>query len=392
MLCGDRSVSMCAITERWYADLYPRDADVRFVDDVTDLMAVRHSAMDVLATRGIDAVISPTERTLQAAGYLRSYLGLPGIGYDQANLFSNKYAMKRFLEAAGIPVARFAAVDRLDELPTVASTLGYPIVVKPAIGAGGVDTFVLRTERELIAFLDDESRSGGLRRRRCRILAEKYVHMEAEFHCDGVVHDGAIVFAAISRYFMPLLDQREGFTGSYFLRPQHDDHIAATRMHAAVVRVLELDAGVTHLELFKTEEGFVVGEITCRPGGGGITPAVELQFGVDLWRAFIDTSLGRPPASAPNTPPSSARIVANTDLPIRSGRVVRITPSDEILRIPGVVRADMSVRAGDVIADRFHTSSSTGVVYFCVESEDQIPHVVDAIASVYELQTEAVEA
>jgi hypothetical protein len=108
------AAEVLVITEPACAPMYdPTDTPLRLVDDIADLTAVRTHALALNKGRPFDYVVSPAERSLPAGGYLRSLLGLPGIGYETANLFSNKAAMKRALSAAGVPVAPFRAVGAL---------------------------------------------------------------------------------------------------------------------------------------------------------------------------------------------------------------------------------------------------------------------------------------
>jgi hypothetical protein len=220
---------------------------------------------------------------------------------------------------------------------------------------------------------------------------ERFVDMEGEYHCDGVVRDGRVEFAAASRYFMPLLGNIDAFTGSYLLPEDHPDAPAIVALHERVVRALGLRTGVTHLEVFKTAAGFLVSEIACRPAGGGIVDAVELQFGVDLWRAFMETALGRP--GSVSTPVRRLRddIVVNCDLPVRPGRVVRISGPEELARVSDVVRVSMTTGPGDVIGTRLHSASTTGLVYLAVADESMVYERVQELASAYVLDVECGE-
>lgn len=127
----------------------------------------------------------------------------------------------------------------------------------------------------------------------------------------------------------------DAFTGSYVLPGAHPDGEKIAGLHRQVVAALRLRSGITHLELFKTGSSFLVGEITCRPGGG-IARGVKMQHGVDLWGAFIDTSPGLTPDWQRTDAPG---IVVNCDLPIRPGRIQELADVDTLLQVPGAVSA-----------------------------------------------------
>jgi hypothetical protein len=372
------------ITEAPYAAQYTADVRLHFVTDIGDLSAVLRTALALQAAAPTDYVVAPSERSQQAGGYLRSFFGLPGIRFDTANLFSNKPVMKAALAAQGIAVAPYRVVADLSGVPAAAAGLGWPIVVKPALGTGSMNTFAAPSPAAWAA-IRDSAAGDGLRHANCPLVVERFVDMEGEYHCDGVVHNGRVEFAAASRYLMPLLGNIDAFTGSYLLPEWHPDAHPIVALHERVVRALGLRTGVTHLELFKTADGFLVGEIACRPAGGGIVEAIEMQYGVDLWRVFMETALGRQPSVAAPVRRLRDDIIVNCDLPVRPGRVVRISGPDELARVPDVVRLSMTVGPGDVIGTRLHSASTTGLVYLAVADENLVHKRVQELAQAYVL-------
>ncbi|MEY9933101.1 hypothetical protein ABH926_007754 [Catenulispora sp. GP43] len=377
------------LTEASYAKQYKAGTRLHFVQDIGDLTEVKRAALGILGAHRIDAVVGPSERSQQAAGYLRSYLGLPGIGYETANRFSNKAVMKRELTRAGIPVADHRVVVGLAGVAAAAEEIGWPVVVKPALGTGSMNTFAPRSAAEWEALLASGS-CAGLAKGDCPLLVERFVEMEGEYHCDGVVRDGRVEFVAVSRYFMPLLGGTDAFTGSYILPEENRDADILRALHERAVAALGLSEGVTHFEAFKTAGGFVAGEIACRPAGGGIVEAIILQFGVDLWDAYMRSALGLPvalPAPVRRTRPD---IIVNCDLPIRPGKVVRVSSAQELAGLPDVVRVTMGTAAGDVIGTRLHSASTTGLVYLAVAEEQQVATRVAELSAAYVLQTEPV--
>ncbi|WP_329160092.1 hypothetical protein OHB49_11810 [Streptomyces sp. NBC_01717] len=192
------------------------------------------------------------------------------------------------------------------------------------------------------------------------------------------------------RYFMPLLGHTDDFTGSYLLPEDSPDVAAIRALHQAAVDALGLANGVTHMEVFKTCDGFVIGEISCRPAGGGIVDAVKMQYGVDLWRVFMDTALGRSAGVSGPVAPLRSEIVANCDLPVRPGRVVRISTPEELAKVPDVLEARMSTRVGDVISSRLHSASTTGLVFLAAADPQLVAKRVEELSRVYVLEVEPV--
>lgn len=207
--------------------------------------------------------------------------------------------------------------------------------------------------------------------------------MDHECHCDAVVQDGKVIFAAPSRYFSPILGKTDTFSGSYLLPEGHEDFASITNLNDQVVHALGLTNGVTHLELFKTGSDFLVGEIACRPGGGGITEAVRRHHGVDLWGAFWGTSLGLPPAI---TPSNSEGILEKVMLPTQPGRIIKLSPEEDLAACPGVVAVNMSLSVGDVIPPDLTSATTTGLVFFSAQDEAEMTERLGKLAEAYVLE------
>src|SRR5438128_10887952 len=90
LLRADPSVHLSVLTKSQYAPLYEEFAEVWLVDDVRNLSQVQEAALSILRRHPIDAIVAPYERSLLAGGFLRSYFGLPGPGFDHILPFTNK--------------------------------------------------------------------------------------------------------------------------------------------------------------------------------------------------------------------------------------------------------------------------------------------------------------
>jgi biotin carboxylase len=384
-------LEVVVLTEPRNAGLYSPSTTVEVVDDLDDLGAVRSAALAVMRGGGIDRIIAPSERSVLPGAYLRSVLGLPGAGFDVSQRFTNKLAMKRALHAAGIPIPRYMAVYSLDALRAAAEQIGWPVVVKPGIGTGAHLTTAVSSPEELAELLDSPE-AGLLAHRAARgpLLVEECVAMDAEYHCDGVVEAGRSRFVAASRYFIPLLGALHEFTGSYVLPSDGAEGRALTRIHDRVVAALGLEEGVTHLEVFGVDGRFLVSEIACRPGGGGIQKTLWHQYGVDLWNAFLNVSLGRAPDLAVRERPG---LMANCDLPLRPGTVTSISEPGDFVGVPGLVDVTMYHRVGDVISRSWYDSSAAaGVVYFRVDSPGDVPERVAELGRRFTLRVAPIDA
>ncbi|NEE60262.1 ATP-grasp domain-containing protein, partial [Streptomyces sp. SID8455] len=103
-----------------------------------DWGAVADAIRDELGDARPAAVLTHTEPRLPLMAHLGSLLspGSPGLDAEAAANCRDKWRTRTVLEAAGLPVPRFALATSEDEAVAAASHIGYPVVVKPRDGAG----------------------------------------------------------------------------------------------------------------------------------------------------------------------------------------------------------------------------------------------------------------
>lgn len=319
-------IRLRVITRKCYAGLYP-GCDIAFVDSFENLHDVEQAVYELARTGPIDHVVAATEKSVLAAGLVRSLLGLPGPGFDQSLWATHKRAMKQRLRAAGLPVTDFAQAATLADVPSAATRTGWPIMVKPVFGSGSRSTYRVDSAESFASGVAAGDFT-DLAARRVPIQVERLVRFDGEFHCDAVVRDGTVRIAALCRYFAPPLHTPAEFNGSYFVDQESPFAREVLALNTRVVAALGLTDGVTHLEVFGTDAGPVLGEVAIRPGGLGVSRSWWHAYGIDLWDEFVSAALGDPAQ-----PPHALRpgTVGRTQLPAL----------DDIARraaeIPGVI-------------------------------------------------------
>ncbi len=228
-------------------------------------------------------------------------------------------------------------------------------------------TYRLDTEAEFT----DRQRSGGfddLAARRVPIQVERLVDFLGEYHCDGVVRGGRVELAAVSRYFIPPLHTPAAYNSGYVIAQDSPFAEKVLALHAEAARALELADGVTHLEVFETADGPVIGEVAIRPGGLGISGMWRHAFGVDLWEQFVRAALDEPSGLAAR--PHRQGTVGRTQLPAREG--VR----ERALAMPGVIEALSAEQSG----------TGNVEVYFAAPGPEEAHRMIDRLHTLGEPQ------
>ena len=382
ILTSRPDITMTVITEPQYASLHAPFVAPVYVENIEDFAMVRAAMLSVGHISDITHIITPSERTLQAGAYIRALLDLPGIPFKTANVMSNKYAMKQALKAAGLPVTPFRLLLDLADLPKVAVGMKWPIAVKPVLGTGSIDIAILKNLTHFEEFYQSAASTAHRARTKPLILEEEIDYLW-EFHCDGIVSDGSVIFAQPGRFFEPLLGSIGNPNGSWAIPPDSADWVAICELHRSTVATTGLRDGITHMEGYRTTSGYLIGEISCRPGGGPITDLVLAQQGVDLWNAFIQLSLGEDTTIEPH---KNTIQLAECWLPPRSGVIRRITTQDQLMAIPWIRSAAVAARAGDRIESAFHSTSQVATVIYEAPSYEEAFTRMSKLTDIFELE------
>jgi 5-(carboxyamino)imidazole ribonucleotide synthase len=209
----------------------------------------------------------------------------------------DKLVMRWRLEALGVPVPRYAAVEALHDIDDFAGRVGGPVVVKAA--RGGYDGRGVRMAAGVQEARDIASDffDAGV-----PVLVEERVAMRREL--SALVARSPFGQGAA----WPVVEtvQRDGICVLVIApAPELPDALGAQAQHLALQLADELDVvGVLAVELFETAEGsLLVNELAMRPHNSGhwtMDGARTSQFEQHL-RAVLDYPLGDTGAVVPVT-------------------------------------------------------------------------------------------
>jgi hypothetical protein len=364
-----------AVREDLAAGIY----EVPSLDDGARVRTAGHAIQTVLGR--VDRIIALSEFDLVQAALLRRELGVPGVDPDQVQLYRNKVAMKRRVQRAGLPTPRVAVCGQRAEALRFAAEVGYPLILKPQMGAASQGVQKVESPAELLAAL--ETIDGAA------YECEEYIAGDI-LHVDGLVQDGSLAFIKASRYLSTCLAFNQGVPlGSVII----DDPVLNARIRtftAATLRALGLATGAFHLELFHTpDDELVFLEIGARVGGGEIPFLTKDLFGVDLVREWVKLELGESAA-----PYGEGEQVVGGFLMIPAPRSVPcrvIRRSSLVGRVPGLYK-EILPSPGQVLDEHGGYEHISGRFLFRGRRSSEVEHAIRQASRCFRIDCEPLGA
>ena len=314
-------------------------------------------------------------------------LGLPGLSVQSAFLVSDKLAMKIKLQAAGIPIPRFADVSDKSNLVELATTIGFPIIIKPvdSRGARGVqlidETGDLDTAWQLAAKESPTS----------RVMIEEYLE-GPQFSTETLVDRGrchTLGFADRNYQWLtrtkPFIIENGGDAPTSVSAEIKAEVIATVEQAAAA---LGIQQGVVKGDMVFTAKGAKVIEIAGRLSGGFFsTTQIPLSTGVNFIEKAIKLALGEP-LTDEEVNPKHQRAVAIRYLDLPQGKVKHIHGILEASNSPGIEMLKVSIESGSTIYPLANHTQRAGFAIACANNKQEAIEKAIAALSLIKVEYE----
>ncbi|MET8102484.1 ATP-grasp domain-containing protein [Streptomyces sp. NPDC005236] len=334
----------------WPAGRY-RVAGSQQIDDIVAAARAWHEE------ERFDGVLTFSEAGVVSVAAVAEALGLPGVGVEAARTSRNKYLMRQAHEKGGAPIPGFRFVPELSDALAAAEEFGYPVILKPTLGAAS--NFVFRIDdademaarfEQALAGIDDMSwyrmEAHGIDLGPQGLLVESFLDGR-EFLCEAVAWDGEVYLGSIVDR---VTVEGDTFDDDVHAAPTSLSPDAIEALHRAVsagVRAQGVTHGTLHAEVRYHDGAPHILEIAIRPGGGGLDHIARLTAGHCPIRALMDTARGMRPRTGPYTP--TGVHIAGMALLCDSGRIEEVVVPDELAESDRVFFFKITARPGDII-------------------------------------------
>ena len=294
----------------------------------------KEAILQIAREEKIDGVITDqTDIPVTTAAYVAEKMGLPGIGFQQALLFTNKAKMREKQEELGIPTLPNKTVFSPEEALSFYAGLRGRIIIKPADMQGSRGVQLCENERELTDKFPEAQRwsSNGA------VIIERYASGR-EFVVEGMALHGAFrnLICGDTHYFqIP-----DAFSAKQRIFPTTADSELRDRILALNERIITgfgLKQGITHSEFIMDGDEIYLLETAAR--GGGVFISSDLIFlstGICTEEFLLNIALGQQMDFPKRSPQRCCCGYMAFYIP--DGEVIEVRGKDEVLSLPFVHR------------------------------------------------------
>lgn len=273
-------------------------ADIVRVEDVHDAGQVSDAARSLIERHGpLTQLVTAQETLLEAVARANESLGLGGMSVATVRRALDKSLLKRTLARAGVRTARDCLVTCEADARRFADEVGYPVVLKPLGGSGGLATWAVRGAEQLELALTLMRPSPD-----SAVLAEEYLHGR-ELCIDTITIADEPRFYSLCLYRPSILealeDPRVQWTCVMPRDIEGECYRDFIKQGLNAVRALAVGSAMTHMEGFIVEDGLAAfTDATLRPAGARIGPMLAFAYDMNphlAWaRAVVDESFDGP--------------------------------------------------------------------------------------------------
>ncbi|MFF4953020.1 ATP-grasp domain-containing protein [Streptomyces chattanoogensis] len=345
----------------WPEDRY-RIVGSKHIDDIIAAARAWH------AQQPFDGVLTFSEASVTAVAAVAEALGLPTIGFEAARTSRNKLLMRQAHEKGGAAHPDYRFVPELEDALRAGEEWGYPLVLKPTLGAASNFVFRIDSPDEMrerfpqavdgikdMAWFTMEA--DGLDLGPHGLIVESFLDGR-EFLIEALAWDDEVYLGSIV--------DRVTVEGDTF---DDDVHHAPTSLTpdevAAVHDVVRTGAwaqgvrrSALHAEVrFHQGRPYLL-EIAVRPGGGGLDHMARVSAGYSPIEAVMNVARGVRPEVDHYTP--TGVHTAAMCLISRAGRIQEITVPEEVSGSSQLFFFKVTAGPGDVIKRPPHGNNILG--------------------------------
>ena len=311
-------------------------ADKCYYCDIRDKDKVLKIARD----EKVDAVLTDqTDVSVPTAAFVSECLGLPGIGYDTAMKFSDKYIMRCEAQKAGVAVPKFGQAGNYEEAERLVLDMRFPVMVKPTNSSGSRGVRKIYSLEEL----KDAVGTGIEHSGNSKVIIEEFIQGK-EYIVDGLAINYQYINTdlGIKEYFDKpnmYISKMCMFSSAAMIENENEREVL--KANEQLVKSLGLKFGITHGEYIYCEEDKKVYLVELAARGGGVylsSHLTPISSGIRTNEILIDYVLNDTSYDLYKME-MDRKVAAWRCFELMPGIITNITGTSEVLKVPGVFKA-----------------------------------------------------
>lgn len=340
----------------------------------------------------VKTIFTASEFYIETAAIVAETLGIPnGSNLAAVKRARNKFLTRQYLRDNNIPTPKFFISNNIKRIHEKISEFELPVIIKPLNSSGSCSVIKINKLDELNEKLNDAiiHRSGMPVNDYMKDTTEEYWLVEEfldgiEISVESYTFKGKTTVVAIHDKYCKI--DEPYFIEKTFVTPSPRISNELTNtiidMNKKVLKAIEYDNGLSHIEYKLTEKGPMVLEINARLGGGLVMESVYKSTGVNMLEVLLDIRCGKEPQVKIN----KRRNIAFTMLPIEEGKVVGVTGFEEVKAMEEIEMAEQWMKIGEVVKAR--QANYGGFLMACDKEIDELVKILIVAENKIKFQVE----
>lgn len=308
--------------------------------------------------------IDQTDLPVRTAAYIAEKLHLPGIGYDTAKLFTDKYAMRKRCRELGLPTLRYQEVKDYNEACEFFQRTG-DVILKPVSNQGSKGVYRASSLDELRTKYYKAIKYA----RGCPLMIEEFVTGD-ELVIEAAVNQGKVYTLCCGDTFY--FDIPDTYSANMRIFPSRkDDSIItkAQKLNQRIIKGFGLHQGITHGEYIVRDGEVYLIEIAARGGGVYISShIIPLMSGLDSMQFVVNNAVGIPTKFHIH---KQKKVVCYVAFYLPQGQVATVEGVDVVLQLPYVRQTNLAMlNVGRICHENTDKTSRFFIVLEAKNNED----------------------
>ena len=336
----------------------------------------------------IDAVVTIACDATRTVAAVADFLKIPGPTLSTAFLATEKLEMKKQFLKDNIPIPWFKEIMSLEDLKSIISERGFPIILKPVDnrGARGVLKLTDKTDLEEAYQHSLKNSFSG------KLIVEEWLS-GPQYSPESIIWDGEMVTPLISYRNYDKLDEFSPFIiedgGSMPADLTLEQCRDIDKLMLSAAKSLGLERGIIKGDIVIHNGKPMIIEVAARLSGGNYS-TFEIPFctGVNIVEAAINISLDEKPDFDKLISKNICSLAQRYLFP-PIGKIKSITGVDEVKKLEGLELFKIYIEVGDVVGKVSDHSKRGGMIIMSADTKEEAIKRVDSAVNMIKIEVDS---